>query len=155
MHCTKYRFGGKNNLDAAFQKALAVQDDPIALEAAWTECLRIAPDNAAVLGNRGAVRLLLKKYTQALEDLEKARELEVAAYGYSSGLVMVPLGNAKGALGDWQGAISSYEEALEDPYPGMASLALASSALAKFELGQSAEAISAARAALKEDPDSA
>lgn len=42
------------------------------------------------------------RYSEALEDLEKARDLEVAAFGYSSGLVLLPMGNAKGALGDWE-----------------------------------------------------
>mmetsp|Transcript_26497 Transcript_26497/g.50052 ORF Transcript_26497/g.50052 Transcript_26497/m.50052 type:complete len:327 (-) Transcript_26497:158-1138(-) len=144
---------GKNKLQIAFEKALAVQDDPVALEAAWSECVAIAPNNASVLGNRGAARLRLKRYSEALEDLEKARDLEVAAFGYSSGLVLLPMGNAKGALGDWEGALNVFEEAQQDPYPGMSSLALESASLAKFQLGRSAEAIETARVALADDPD--
>lgn len=55
------RLAGKNKLQIAFEKALAVQDDPVALEAAWSECVAIAPNNASVLGNRGAARLRLKR----------------------------------------------------------------------------------------------
>ena len=55
-------FGNKaGGLQAAFERALAVQDDPVKLEAAWTECIAIAPENAAVWSNRGTVRLGLKK----------------------------------------------------------------------------------------------
>ena len=39
---------------------MKVQDDPVALEAAWTECIKIAPKNASLYGNRGIVRLGLK-----------------------------------------------------------------------------------------------
>jgi len=146
-------FGGKNNLQAAFEKALKVQDDPVALEAAWTECLAIAPDNAAVWSNRGTARLALKRWKDAADDLQKARELEEVAYGYSSGFVLVALGNAKGAVGEWKEAIECYDAALEDPYPGIGALALASSALAKFELKQDAAAVAAANKALQEAPE--
>lgn len=146
-------FGGGNKLQQAFDRALAVQDDPVALEKAWTECLAIAPDNAAIWSNRGTVRLGLKRYSEAKEDLEKARSLEKAAYGYASGFVLVALGNAKSALGDYGGAIEDYDDALEDSYPGISSLAYASSSLAKFQLGNSKEAIDDAKKALAEAPE--
>jgi hypothetical protein len=43
-----------------------------------------------------------RRWKDAAEDLQKARELEEVAYGYSSGFVLVALGNAKGAVGEWQ-----------------------------------------------------
>jgi tetratricopeptide (TPR) repeat protein len=148
-----YRFAGKNSLQAAFEAALKVQDDPVALEAAWTRCLAIAPDNAAVWSNRGTARLALKMWKEAAEDLQKARELEAQAYGYASGFVLVALGNAKGALGRWEEAIECYEAALEDPYPGISALALASSSLAKFELKKDGDAVATAQQALVEAPE--
>uniref|UniRef100_A0A7S0RAN0 Uncharacterized protein n=1 Tax=Pyramimonas obovata TaxID=1411642 RepID=A0A7S0RAN0_9CHLO len=146
-------FGGKNNLQAAFEAAMKVQDDPVALEAAWTECIRIAPNNAALYGNRGTVRLGLKRFQEAFEDLEKARDLERAAYGYASGFTMVALGNARGALGDWESALEDFDAAQEDEYPGVKALAMSSTALAKFELKQDTEAVSVAKSVLEEAPD--
>lgn len=43
-----------------------------------------------------------RRWKDAAEDLQKARELEEVAYGYSSGFVLVALGNAKGAVGEWK-----------------------------------------------------
>eukprot|EP00238_Polyblepharides_amylifera_P014488 CAMPEP_0196594320 /NCGR_PEP_ID=MMETSP1081-20130531/78006_1 /TAXON_ID=36882 /ORGANISM="Pyramimonas amylifera, Strain CCMP720" /LENGTH=262 /DNA_ID=CAMNT_0041918555 /DNA_START=162 /DNA_END=950 /DNA_ORIENTATION=+ len=146
-------FGGKSPLQTAFEKAMSVQDNPVALEAAWTEALAIAPTNAALLSNRGTARLSLQKYAEALEDLEKAKDLEVAAYGYSSGFVLVALGNARGGLGDWQGAVDEYEEALMDEYPGISTLALGSLAVTRFQLGQDKAAVIAADKAFLEAPE--
>jgi len=52
-----------------------------------------------------------------------------------------------------QGALECYEDAKQDPYPGMVSLALASSALAEFELGRDSVAVNSAREALAEVPE--
>eukprot|EP00242_Pyramimonas_sp_CCMP2087_P017702 CAMPEP_0198207924 /NCGR_PEP_ID=MMETSP1445-20131203/11331_1 /TAXON_ID=36898 /ORGANISM="Pyramimonas sp., Strain CCMP2087" /LENGTH=262 /DNA_ID=CAMNT_0043881113 /DNA_START=295 /DNA_END=1083 /DNA_ORIENTATION=+ len=145
-------FGGKS-LQGAFEAAMKVQNDPVALEAAWTECIKIAPTNAALYGNRGTVRLGLKMFQGAKEDLEKAQELEKVAYGYASGFTMVALGNARGALGDWEAALADFATALEDEYPGVSTLANASAALAKFELKKDGEAVEMAKSVLEEASD--
>lgn len=95
----------------------------------------------------------LERFKEAFEDLEKASDLERAAYGYASGFTMVALGNARGALGDWEAALEDFEAAQEDEYPGVKTLAMASIALAKFELGQDSQAVSVAKSVLEEAPD--
>ena len=52
-----------------------------------------------------------------------------------------------------QAALEDFEAAQEDEYPGVKTLAMASIALAKFELGQDSQAVSVAKSVLEEAPD--
>lgn len=123
-----------------------------AAEAAWTRAIAIDESNAAGWSNRGVLRLQVGDYSGAASDLEKSAELERKAFSYASGFTLCALGNARGAAGDWDGAIDAYEEAELDDYSGVAQLARAYTALAQYELGFPELATKSARDAIA-DPE--
>ena len=60
-------------------------------------------------------------------------------------------GNARGAVGDWEGAKADFESAAQDSL--LFAIARANYALAAFETGDADAAIRAARGLLRRDPE--
>jgi Tfp pilus assembly protein PilF len=65
----------------------------------------------------------------------------------ASAVVLNSLGNAEGALGQWQSAMAHYHAAAADPEMG--AIAAANYALAAFQVEDQKEAIKAARQLLR------
>jgi tetratricopeptide (TPR) repeat protein len=122
-----------------------------AQEAAWSHAIELSPENAAAWGNRGSVRLQAGRWAAAYDDLATAARLEQAALGMPSAITLNSLGNAEGALGRWQDALQHYANAQDDA--DMGEIAAANYALAAWQLGDDARAVSAARRLLRRDPE--
>lgn len=90
----------------------------------------MAPLNAAAWSNRGTKRLQAGRWAEARDDLERSVELSADANDPDP-LTLNNLGNAEGALGHWDVAMSYYLEASKSRE--MESIALANFALAKFQ----------------------
>lgn len=73
-----------------------------------------------------------RKWVGAKEDLEKALNLEREDESYVSAILLVNLGNAEGALGDWDSAMEKFTKAGFDPDVG--EIARANHALALFQV---------------------
>lgn len=136
---------------ASFNTALAAGGDPVAADKAWTDAIAIDPSNPNAWSNRGTSRLQFGRWQDAKEDLEKALELE-SKTGQPSGLLLNQLGNAEGAVQDWELACKHYKQAAVAS-PEIESLALANLALANCELGRDSEALKVARNILRKDPE--
>jgi len=122
--------------------------DNEAADAAWTEAIKLAPNNAPALSNRGTIRLQAGRWAEARDDLERALQLEGSdAPGRAAELNN--LGNAEGALGDWESARQHFEAAAADPE--MESIAKANMTLALWEMGDDGGAIKSARQLLRRD----
>ncbi len=97
-------------LEALDQQAFAAarQGDFAQAEQAWTDMLEIMPNNAAILSNRGNVRVSQNKIDAAIADYNQAIELAPdAADPYLN------RGTAWEAQGKWQAAIDDYNRVLE------------------------------------------
>ena len=110
----------------------------------------IAPLNSAAWSNRGTKRLQAGRWADARDDLERSVELS-ADEDNPDALTLNNLGNAKGALGRWDVAMSYYLEASKSR--DMESIALANLALAKFQTADVDGAMKAARTILRRDPE--
>lgn len=131
----------------AFEQALSVMGSWSDQDRAWSEVVRLGPDNAAAWSNRGTLRLQNQQWAAAYEDLLQAVALEQQQTGSVSAVVLNNLGNVEGALGHWEDAMQHYQQAAEDP--DMGSIAGANYALAAWETGQDDAAIKAARSLLR------
>lgn len=131
----------------AFEQALSIKGSWQDQDRAWSEVVRLGPDNAAAWSNRGTLRLQNQQWAAAYEDLQQAVALEQQQTGSVSAVVLNNLGNVEGALGRWQDAMQHYQQAAEDPEMG--SIAGANYALAAWETGQDDAAIKAARSLLR------
>lgn len=131
----------------AFEQALSVKGSWQDQDKAWSEVVRLGPDNAAAWSNRGTLRLQNQQWAAAYEDLQQAVALEQQQTGSVSAVVLNNLGNVEGALGRWEDAMQHYQQAAEDPEMG--SIAGANHALAAWETGQDDAAIKAARSLLR------
>lgn len=120
---------------------------PQDIDKAWSEVVKLGPDNAASWSNRGTLRLQHQQWEAAYEDLQHAVTLEQQQTGTASAVVVNNLGNVEGALGRWDDAMRHYQEAAEDPEMG--SIAGANYALAAFETGRDELAVKAARTLLR------
>lgn len=133
----------------AFVKAL--QAPPDEAEQLWDEAIRLDPANPAAWGNRGAIRLQLQEWQGAFEDFGKTAELEEKKNGNPDAWTLNNLGNAELALGRGEDAVYHFSEASKRNRQ-LEPIALANLALAQFEVGRVASAISTARAAARRDP---
>mmetsp|Transcript_24796 Transcript_24796/g.47008 ORF Transcript_24796/g.47008 Transcript_24796/m.47008 type:complete len:358 (+) Transcript_24796:62-1135(+) len=137
---TSFAFGKKpgpsKELTDAFTEAMEAmnQFDFDAAEEAWTRAVQLSPEVSASWSNRGTLKLQRGRWAEAAEDLQHALDLEEKQMGRSNvnSLVLNNLGNCKGALGDWDGAMSDYLEAAKDP--AMEEVARANYALALFQV---------------------
>ena len=121
-------------------------------EAAWTRAIEITEPasraRSAALSNRGTLRLQYSDWTGAVADLQAS----VDGDGNNPDpLALNNLGNALGALGRWDEAMSAYLEAsrTED----MREIALANYALAAFQIKKEDLAMSTLRKVLRRDPE--
>lgn len=103
-------------------------------DASWSAVIDLDPTNSYAWSNRGTIRLQQGLWQGAKDDLEKALELE-SVNGSVSGILFNNLGNAKGALGDWNGAMTDFKEASLDPE--VTPIALGNLALALFQVNSS------------------
>lgn len=88
-------------------KAMAQKDFEAAI-AKYTEAIELIPTNAVYLSNRAAAYSSSRQHQLALDDAEKATEVEPTyAKAWSR------LGLAKYALGDAEGSLKAYEKGLE------------------------------------------
>ena len=146
--------GKKRAVEQAFQEAYDAAQSGNVTEAmaAWGRAIEADETIPAAWSNRGVLYLQTGDYASAAEDLSHAAELERKAYGYASGLSLCGLGTARGAAGDWEGALDAYEEAELDDFTGISALAKAYGAIVKVQLGYNALAKAQARAVI-DDPE--
>lgn len=121
-------------------------------EAAWTRAIEMTEPasraRSAALSNRGTLRLQYSDWMGAVADLQES----VDGDGDNPDpLALNNLGNALGALGRWDEAMSAYLEAsrTED----MREIALANYALAAFQIKKEDLAMSTLRKVLRRDPE--
>ena len=101
---------------------------------AWSDAIALDPRNPNAWSNRGTSRLQFGRWEDALSDLRQAAELEMqVGEDGPSGLLLNQLGNAEGAVQDWESASKHYKQAAERA-PEIESLALANLALAHCEM---------------------
>ncbi len=166
-------------LYALNQKAFGAiaESDFAQAELYLTQMLEIAPDNPAILSNRGNIRLSQNKLDEALADYNKAVELapNVTDPYLNRGIAWEALGmwqkaiadyervlelddaeaynnrgNAKSGLGDWQGAIADLQKAFElDPDYAFART---NYALALYQAGKQKEATRTMRNLVRKYP---
>ena len=105
-----------------------------AADRAWTDAINLDPSNSSAWSNRGTSRLQFGRWEDARSDLLRALELETAQGGKPSGLLLNQLGNADGAVGEWELACSHYKQAAELA-PEIETIALANLALALSQRG--------------------
>lgn len=91
------------------------------------------PNNPNAWSNRGTSRLQFGRWQDARSDLLKALELESADGGQPSALVLNQLGNADGAVGEWELACEHYRRAAQSSQE-LESIASANLALALCQL---------------------
>ncbi|MBO1349636.1 MAG: tetratricopeptide repeat protein [Hormoscilla sp. GUM202] len=174
----KSQFIQLNELNQKAFGAIASSDFARA-ELYLTQMLEIAPDNPAILSNRGNIRLSQNKLDEALADYNRAVELapyvpdpylnrgiawealgmwQKAIADYDRVLELDPndaeaynnRGNAKGGLGDWPGAVADFQKAF-DLAPNYA-FARANYALALYQAGNPEEATGTIRNLVKKYP---
>lgn len=104
-----------------------------ASDKAWSEAIALDPRNPNAWSNRGTSRLQFGRWEDALSDLRKAVDIEEQMSSGPSGLLLNQLGNAEGAVQDWESACKHYKLAAERA-PEIESLALANLALANCEI---------------------
>ena len=139
-------------LAKAFEEAMAAGADYDAADRAWTEAIELAPLNSAAWSNRGTKRLQAGRWADARADLERSVELSPDPNNPDP-LTLNNLGNAEGALGNWDAAMANYLEASKDPSREMESIALANLALAKFQVNDVDGSLRVARTILRRDPE--
>jgi tetratricopeptide (TPR) repeat protein len=139
-------------LTKAFEEAMSAGADYDAADAAWTKAINIAPLNSAGWSNRGTKRLQAGRWRDARDDLERSVEL-ASDPNNPDALTLNNLGNAEGALGNWDAAMANYLEASKDPSREMESIALANLALAKFQVNDVDGSLRVARNILRKDPE--
>ena len=117
-------------------------------DAAWTEAIALAPNNSSAWSNRGTLRLQYSEWASAVDDLQRAVDLDGDT---PDALALNNLGNAKGALNRWDEAMADFLEAsrVED----MRAIAQANYALAAFQTGKNDLAIATAKKLLRKDPE--
>ena len=148
-------FGTTTNMRAlakAFEEAMAAGADYDAADRAWTKAIELAPLNSAAWSNRGTKRLQAGRWADARADLERSVELSPDPNNPDP-LTLNNLGNAEGALGNWDAAMANYLEASKDPTREMESIALANLALAKFQVNDVDGSLRVARTILRRDPE--
>lgn len=105
-----------------------------ASDKAWSDAIALDPRNPNAWSNRGTSRLQFGRWEDALSDLRHAIELETQmSESGPSGLLLNQLGNAEGAVQEWESACKHYRQAAERA-PEIESLALANLALANCEI---------------------
>ena len=134
----------------AFDDAMAAGSDFDAADAAWTRAIDLAPTNAAAWSNRGTKRLQAGRWRDARDDLERSVELSPDP-NHPDALTLNNLGNAQGALGEWDAAAASYLEASKDRE--LESIALANLALARFQTEDVDAALRTTATLLRRDPE--
>lgn len=134
-----------------FNQAMSARGNREEAERAWSEAIAFAPDNSATWSNRGTLRLQYGQWQEAAEDLQHALDLELATTGKPNALLLNNLGNARGALGQWDIALQDFLEASKDPE--MHSIAMANYALGTFQVGDDKAAIREAKQLLRRDPE--
>ena len=137
-------------LIAAFDEAMRAGEDYGKADQAWTKAIELAPTNASAWSNRGTKRLQAGRWRDARDDLEKSIELS-PDLNNPDPLTLNNLGNAEGALGNWDSAMANYLEASKDRE--MEAIALANFALAKFQVGDTDDALQTTRRILRRDPE--
>ena len=128
-----------NKLRQAYTEALLAGEsgDLDKADELWTAAIYLDHVNPSTWSNRGSIRLQLRHWADAESDFQEAARLEELQYGRPTGLVLNDLGNAKGALGNWEGAIACYKDAAEQE-PELYEIASANLALALFQVCASA-----------------
>ena len=106
--------------------------------------------NAAAWSNRGTKRLQAGRWRDARDDLERSVELSPDP-NHPDALTLNNLGNAQGALGEWDAAAASYLEASKDRE--LESIALANLALARFQTEDVDAALRTTATLLRRDPE--
>ena len=139
-------------LAKAFEEAMAAGADYDAADRAWTKAIELAPLNSAAWSNRGTKRLQAGRWADARADLERSVELSPDPNNPDP-LTLNNLGNAEGALGNWDAAMANYLEASKDPTREMESIALANLALAKFQVNDVDGSLRVARTILRREPE--
>ena len=121
-------------------------------EAIWTKAIELSPEGSrarsAAFSNRGTLRLQYQEWQGAVDDLQASVDLDG---NNPDPLSLNNLGNAKGALNQWDSAMADFLEAsrTED----MRAIALANYALAAFQTERDDLAITTARKLLRRDPE--
>ena len=134
----------------AFEEAMSAGSDFEKADEAWTRAIGVDPKNAAAWSNRGTKRLQAGRWQDARDDLERSVALS-SDPNAPDPLTLNNLGNAEGALGRWDSAAANFLEASKNRE--MESIALANFALAKFQVGDAAEAVKTTRRILRRDPE--
>ena len=111
---------------------------------------RPRPTNAAAWSNRGTKRLQAGRWRDARDDLERSVELSPDP-NHPDPHTLNNLGNAQGALGEWDAAAASYLEASKDRE--LESIALANLALARFQTEDVDAALRTTATLLRRDPE--
>ncbi len=109
MVATAFIAQAQTILDLANQKRLAGQYEAAITD--YTQVIGQAPNLAAAYAERGYCFAKLKRYQEALSDLEKAIDL-----GFKDPLVFLNRGWAKYNLGDKQGACADWQQAEQQGY---------------------------------------
>ena len=140
--------------DELFSQALASGsfDDSDRL---YGEVLALQPQNSVALANRGTLRLQNRRWRDAASDLRRAVELD-GGLNAAVPVAVNNLGNALGAVGDWQGALEAYgaaADARSSRRDGLAEIARANAALALFQLSRTDEALRLLSSITRRDPE--
>ena len=140
-----------DELAALFDRAMRAPTYEEA-EEAWTRAIEIAPKNSsalsAALSNRGTLRLQYSEWDAAVDDLQRAVDLDGDR---PDALTLNNLGNAKGALNRWDEAMADFLEASRTE--NMRAIAQANYALAAFQTRRDDLAIATAKKLLRKDPE--
>ena len=120
---------------------------------AWTKIIEFAPDTSAAWSNRGTFRLQRGKWKDALDDLERAVQLE-GGYDKADGYIMNNYANALGATGAWDNALEVYKQiATTSEDADLAEIAGANLALGLLQVGRDGQALEEVRSLLRKDPN--
>ncbi|CAD7700943.1 unnamed protein product [Ostreobium quekettii] len=121
---------------------------PEVADSGWTHAIEADPMSADQWANRGTCRLQFGQWEDAKRDFDVA--LALADDGPLDGTILNKRATAKGAMGDWDGAIEDLTRATNDPT--IKSVAHSNLALAFFQVGREATALKEARYVKNLDP---
>lgn len=99
----------------------------------FNEAISLSPEEPDPYLGKGVALEGLKKYRQALEAYEMANEQSKLKYKTADAVALNNMGNAYGALGEWENAFTFYKKASD--MDSRFIFALANEALALFQLG--------------------
>ncbi|CAD7702545.1 unnamed protein product [Ostreobium quekettii] len=132
----------------AVSAAFSANGIPEVADSGWTRAIEANPMSADRWANRGTSRLQFGQWEDAKRDFDVA--LALSGEAPLDGSILNKRAAARGAMGDWEGAIEDLTEAVKDP--AVKSVAHSNLALAFFQVGRETTALEQARFVTNFDP---